>query len=144
MTLALKLWCLGACLALSECLKNELSCYQCNVSDNVACSDEYLLPCPNKQAYDRCETRERKTADGRRWVEKGCALSPCHLRPEEEASLGLLCDYSAPSYDCVFCCKESGCNSSGRVAVSLFILSVVVMLASLAPLLMSLIMLRHP
>ncbi|XP_045604442.1 uncharacterized protein [Procambarus clarkii] len=128
-----KLLCIVASFTLSECVKNELSCYQCNVSDDIACTDEYLLPCPNKQVYDRCETRERRAADGRRWVEKGCALSPCHLLPEEEASLGLLCDYSAPIYDCVVCCKESGCN--GASVATQPVSSVLVMLLTAFPLL---------
>ncbi|XP_042234241.1 uncharacterized protein LOC121874236 isoform X1 [Homarus americanus] len=142
MTLILKLWCLGVCLALSESVKNELSCYQCNVSDNIACTDEYLQPCPNKQVYDRCETRVRKTVDGRQWVEKGCALSPCNLSPEEEASLGMQCDYSAPAYDCVYCCKESGCNGGGAAAATLPL--PLMILSLLTPLVMPLVVLLNP
>ncbi|XP_071529458.1 uncharacterized protein [Panulirus ornatus] len=143
MTFALRIWCIGACLALSESLKkNDLSCYQCNVSEGSACTLQYLLPCPDDQLYDRCQTRDRKTGDGHQWVEKGCALAPCHLPREEEAHLGLLCDYSASAYDCVFCCRESGCNGSG--ASSLVLPVVLLLLPLLAPLLTPSLLLLAP
>ncbi|ROT66886.1 hypothetical protein C7M84_015078 [Penaeus vannamei] len=103
--------CFWVLLTVSGAVKNDLRCYQCNVSDNMACTEEYLMQCPDKQAYDRCETRVRKAANGERWIQKGCALSPCNLGTLEELSLGIHCDYSAPNYDCVTCCKEDGCNT---------------------------------
>ncbi|ROT79265.1 hypothetical protein C7M84_001987 [Penaeus vannamei] len=83
----------------------------------MACTEEYLMQCPDKQAYDRCETRVRKAANGERWIQKGCALSPCNLGTLEELSLGIHCDYSAPNYDCVTCCKEDGCNTGGAAGL---------------------------
>lgn len=56
-------------------VKNDLRCYQCNVSDNIACTEEYLMQCPDKQAYDRCETRVRKAGEI-----SGYALSLFHVQ----------------------------------------------------------------
>ncbi|GFV39364.1 hypothetical protein TNCV_1230661 [Trichonephila clavipes] len=39
-----------------------LKCYQCEVREAKLCTDEYLLPCPDNQAYDTCLTRIKKTS----------------------------------------------------------------------------------
>ncbi|KAK8384955.1 hypothetical protein O3P69_014489 [Scylla paramamosain] len=119
MSSTLVLCCIAACLALTEGVHNDLSCYQCNVTHSDECTDDYLAPCPDTQLFDRCQTRDRRTADGRHWVEKGCALAPCQLPRMVGDALGTTCDYSAPAYDCVFCCRGSGCNGRAVSTVSL-------------------------
>ncbi|XP_076053041.1 uncharacterized protein LOC143032343 [Oratosquilla oratoria] len=102
----------------AEGVKNDLSCYQCTVKDNSACSDKYLQPCPNTQAFDRCETRIRKEAGEDRRIEKRCALAPCNFSPSVSSNLGLTCDTSKDHYDCVTCCKGDGCNKDAAMATS--------------------------
>ncbi|KAK4314158.1 hypothetical protein Pmani_014545 [Petrolisthes manimaculis] len=125
MIFALKLWCIWAVLALAAGVQKELSCFQCNVSDTADCTTDYLRPCPTDKPYDKCQTRRRKTDDGKKWVEKRCALANCALpSPEGEGpAFGIFCDTTAENYDCAFCCSESGCNGqAGAGSLSLFFL----------------------
>lgn len=45
-----------------ESVMEKRKCYQCEVTDLALCTDEYLLPCPDNQAYDSCMTRISKTS----------------------------------------------------------------------------------
>ncbi|XP_035214333.1 uncharacterized protein LOC118188092 [Stegodyphus dumicola] len=88
-------------------------CYQCEVEDLALCTDEYLQPCPDNQAYDSCETRISKSKSKGFWIRKSCALGPCALRDASQSiGLGLdHCDRSKEEFDCFTCCKEDGCNT---------------------------------
>ncbi|GFR33698.1 uncharacterized protein TNCT_551681 [Trichonephila clavata] len=107
-----------------------LKCYQCEVREAKLCTDEYLLPCPDNQAYDTCLTRIRKTKDDGVWIHKNCALAPCSLRDTSQSSgLGLdHCDRSQDEYDCVSCCKENGCNTGGGTACQPTIVSIIALI----------------
>ncbi|XP_064099492.1 uncharacterized protein LOC135210562 [Macrobrachium nipponense] len=102
---------LMACIDMAFGSRSKLHCYQCNVTHATSCTEDYLKPCPDGEDFDRCQTRVRKANSGERWVEKTCARGPCNLSWEEEVYLGMNCDYAAPTYDCVSCCKDDGCNT---------------------------------
>lgn len=74
--------------------------------------------------------------DGKKWVEKRCALENCAVpSPEGEGpSFGVFCDTTAESYDCAFCCSESGCNGQAG-AGSLSLVFLLRLLPLLTPLL---------
>ncbi|GBM34292.1 hypothetical protein AVEN_253012-1 [Araneus ventricosus] len=117
-----------------DCTLEKLKCYQCEVRKSEQCTDEYLLRCPNDQAYDSCMTRIFKTKGEEAWIRKTCALAPCSLRDASQASgLGLdHCDRSQDEYDCVTCCKGDGCNTGcGAICRPVFaIISALLILTS--------------
>ncbi|GFT74911.1 uncharacterized protein NPIL_228051 [Nephila pilipes] len=116
----------------AESSVEKLKCYQCEVRDSKLCNEDYLLPCPDNQAYDSCLTRIYKTKEDGVWIHKNCALAPCSLRDTSQASgLGLdHCDRSQDEYDCVSCCKENGCNTGGSSTCQPSIVSITALVLS--------------
>ncbi|XP_022257546.1 uncharacterized protein LOC111089405 [Limulus polyphemus] len=111
--LGILLLCLIA-LATLTTVSGRLKCYQCKVEANSLCTDDYLLPCPDDQAYDTCMTTIEQTKS-RFIITKTCALGPCNLLDSKQSTgLGLdHCDRSSSEYSCVHCCKDDGCNKDG-------------------------------
>ena len=121
--------------------RNDLSCYQCQSHDLDECAKpKYLKPCPDDQAYDRCETiLEKKRGERERekqlsetdkhllifflltgssenaTVTKKCSLAPCVL-DSDVIALTQNCDTDSDSYSCSLCCKSDGCNDSSAAA----------------------------
>ena len=60
-------------------------------------------------------------------VIRECALGPCNFREpafDNIFNLRKQCDMSKDFYDCVYCCKDDGCNkdSSSSLAPTLMII----------------------
>ncbi|XP_015786203.1 uncharacterized protein LOC107363486 [Tetranychus urticae] len=110
-----------------------LKCYICDSYSSEPCPDVDLIECPNNQAYDRCLVRMLKTANQPRKVIRECALGPCNFREPAFDNIFKLrqqCDMSKDSYDCVYCCKDDGCNKdsgSSLVPTSIIIIGLLVM-----------------
>ena len=68
-------------------------------------------------------------------MKKECGLGPCGFEDDMvNKGLGLAdqCDTSKDEYFCVFCCKESGCNSAGLLTPHLTVLFVSILSVILA------------
>ncbi|XP_020999837.2 uncharacterized protein [Parasteatoda tepidariorum] len=115
-----------------ECTIDQIKCYQCEVTENHLCTDEYLLLC--QRAYDMCLTRIYKKKGNQTWIYKNCALGPCALRDDTQtAGLGLdHCDRSQDEFDCISCCKGDGCNKNAgyNFAPALTLLTILMFFSS--------------
>ncbi|XP_067140157.1 uncharacterized protein [Centruroides vittatus] len=114
-------------------VEDKLQCYQCLVSDNKLCTEEFLAPCPTSQAFDRCMTIISNSKDEGYQIEKKCALAPCSLRdPSQNTGLGLdHCDRSKAEFSCISCCKGDGCNKDGSENLQSFSSYIILVLCHL-------------
>jgi len=94
-------------------LTSALKCYTCHTNDNSLCTEDELKECPTDRAYDRCITTIIKNPKDGLTIKKDCALAPCHLRDQNQRdflNLKEQCESGDNEKDCVYCCKQDGCN----------------------------------
>lgn len=65
-------------------------------------------------------------------VIRECALAPCNFRDKPFGSILKLqdCDLGRSSYDCVYCCKEDGCNKDAGHSLTPHFINLFVTLSS--------------